>query len=317
MNSTKLTKVFIDGGEGTTGLRINARLTAREDIEVITLADEVRKDPAARQEALCSCDIAMLCLPDAAARQAIELIDCPEGKHVRVIDASTAHRTNPDWTYGFPELPGHSAEEVAASMRVAVPGCHASGYIALVLPLIRAGILPSDAALTCTSLTGYSGGGKKMIANYLESGRSPLLSAPRIYALGQSHKHLPEMVKYSENNVAPVFLPIVGNFYSGMLVTVPLHAEMLGGAKLSDITDLFRETYNNRMVRYVAAADEDGFLSAAALSGRDSMEISVFGSDDRILLAARYDNLGKGASGAALECLNLMCGADPYEGLVL
>ena len=245
------------------------------------------------------------------------MISCPEGEHVRIIDASTAHRTNPDWTYGFPELPGHSFEEVAASKRVAVPGCHASGYIALVLPLIRAGILSPDVALSCTSLTGYSGGGKKMIASYLDSGRSPLLSAPRIYALGQSHKHLPEMVKYSEANIAPVFLPIVGNFYSGMLVTVPLHAEMLGGAKLSDIASLLRETYNSRMVRYVAAADEDGFLSASALSGRDSMEISVFGSDERITLAARYDNLGKGASGAALECLNLMCGADPYEGLVL
>lgn len=308
-------KIFIDGSAGTTGLRIYERLAARGDVELLTLSEELRKDTAARGEMLNLADAAFLCLPDDAAREAVSLVENPD---VILLDTSTAHRTNPAWTYGFPELSQKHWESVRHSHRIAVPGCHASGFIALVYPLIEAGLLPRDAMLSCHSLTGYSGGGKKMIAQYREEGRDPLLDAPRQYGISQMHKHLPEMQTVTGIARAPLFSPIVADFYSGMEVTLPLFAEQLTpGVTQADVCRVLREKYNGPIVTYREAADEGGFLSAAALSGKDSMEITVVGNEERMLLVARYDNLGKGASGAALECLNIALGVDPTEGLDL
>ena len=306
-------KVFIDGAAGTTGLRIHERLAEREDITLLTLSDAERKDPAARARMLNGCDIAFLCLPDDAAREAVAMIENPD---VTVIDASTAHRTSPAFAYGFPELSDAHRQGVKTCRRIAVPGCHASGVISLTYPLIKAGILPADTHLAVHSLTGYSGGGKKMIAEYESEGRDPLLSAPRQYGIGQAHKHLPEIGSVTGLAVLPAFCPIVADFYSGMLVTVPLHAKDLNGG-IEDIKKVYEKTYTGPVVKYVPDTDEGGFLSAAALSGLDSMQISVFGNEDRILLVARYDNLGKGASGAALQCMNIAIGADETLGLIL
>ncbi|MBP3300934.1 MAG: N-acetyl-gamma-glutamyl-phosphate reductase [Clostridia bacterium] len=304
-------RVFIDGSAGTTGLRIRERLADRSDIELITLSEALRKDPAARKEALNSCDAAFLCLPDAAAVEAVSMV---ENEKVTILDTSTAHRTNPAFAYGFPELSAAHREKVASSNRIAVPGCHASGFIALVYPLIEAGVLSPDALLTCFSLTGYSGGGKKMIAEYQDADRNPLLGTPRQYALGQSHKHLKEMSAVTGLKNAPLFSPIVGDFYSGMQVSVPLFASQVK-ATPEEIRALYRSKYNTPMVRYVDAADREGFLEAGTLSGLDCMAVTVDGNEDRILLSALYDNLGKGASGAAIECMNLRFGLPATEGL--
>ncbi|MBQ8683679.1 MAG: N-acetyl-gamma-glutamyl-phosphate reductase [Clostridia bacterium] len=306
-----MTKIFIDGSAGTTGLRIHERLADRPELTVITLPDEVRKDTAARKEAINQADIAFLCLPDAAAIEAVGLVDNP---HTAIIDTSTAHRTADGWTYGFPELTGY--DRIAASKRIANPGCHASGFVALVAPLVRAGLLAADTPLTAFSLTGYSGGGKKMIADYEAADRDPLLGAPRQYGLTQQHKHLPEMAVVCGLTMAPAFCPIVGDFYSGMEVTVPLHAATLKGT-MADVADIYRQTYTGSLVRFNEAADEGGFLSAAALSGRDDMEITVTGNSDRLLLTARFDNLGKGASGAAIQNMNILLGLDETDGLVI
>ena len=233
-----------------------------------------------------------------------------------VIDTSTAHRTAPDFAYGFPELSPEFEEKIKTSKRIAVPGCHASGFIALVYPLIQSGVLPHTARLTCHSVTGYSGGGKKMIADYESEERDPLLFAPRQYALTQEHKHLKEMKALTGLAEAPIFCPIVADFYSGMVVTVPLFAGELAGG-MADIREIYKKCYDTPIVRYKEAPDEAGFLSAAGLSGRDGMEISVLGNEERILLVARYDNLGKGASGAAVECMNLVTGAEKTLGLEL
>lgn len=308
-------KVFIDGSAGTTGLRIHDRLAGRNDIELITLSEELRKDTAARKAALNEADIAFLCLPDKAAVEAVSLIENP---HTVVLDTSTAHRTAPGWAYGFPELSAAHWDNVKFSKRIAVPGCHASGFIALVYPLIEAGILPEDALLTCHSLTGYSGGGKAMIADYNTADRSPLLEAPRQYALSQSHKHLPEMCAVTGLATAPLFSPIVGDFYSGMEVTVPLFASQLRpGKTVEDIRKAYGKKYTGPMVSYCETVAADGLLSAAHLSGKDTMLVSTAGNEERILLTAVYDNLGKGASGAALECMNILMDADPTQGLVL
>ncbi len=310
-----MTKVFIDGKAGTTGLRIYERLEQREDITLLTLSEEQRKDPIKRKEMLNACDVAFLCLPDVASIEAVGMIENP---NVTVIDTSTAHRTNDDWAYGFPELSIEAENKIKSSKRIAVPGCHASGFIALVKPLIDNGILDKDVLLTCHSLTGYSGGGKKMIAEYEDNNRDIKLSAPRQYGLGQTHKHLKEMVKITGIHNAPVFSPIVGDFYSGMEVTVPLHAKMLtGGKSVEDIKEVYKNLYTTEFVKYVENSDEDGFMTANLLSGNDGMQISVLGNDDRILLVARYDNLGKGASGAAVECMNMVMGKDKNCGLVL
>ena len=305
-----MTKIFIDGSAATTGLRIFERLENREDITLLTLTGDDRKNPERRAEMLNNCDVAFLCLPDAAAIEAVSMI---KNENVVVLDTSTAHRTSPNWTYGFPELIGK--DKIANAKRIAVPGCHASGYIALVKPLIDKGIISKDTYLTCHSITGYSGGGKKMIAQY-ETEKTEDLNAPRQYGLTQNHKHLKEMKAITGTENAPVFCPIVSDFYSGMVVTVPLFSkDLLDGKTVEDIKNAYKNTYNGEIVEYTDAIDENGFVSANILSFKDNMQVSVLGNEERILLVSRYDNLGKGASGAAIQCLNIVLGCDETKGL--
>ena len=304
-----MTKVFIDGSAGTTGLRIHERLAERKDLQLLILPDELRKDASARREMFAQADIAFLCLPDAAAIEAVELA---KDANVKIIDTSTAHRVNPAWVYGFAELTGY--DKIANATRVANPGCHASGFVALIAPLVKAGLIAPDTALSCVSLTGYSGGGKKMIAEYETDEVDPLYKAPRQYGLTQAHKHLPEMGAVTGLTVAPTFCPIVADFYSGMEVTVPVFKKDLRGTA-EDIRAVYAEAYQKGLVRYNKEMGEGGFLSAAAFSGRDDMELGVFGNDERVLLVSRFDNLGKGASGAAIQNMNIMLGADEATGL--
>ncbi len=305
--------VFIDGKNGTTGLKIEERLSVKSGVKVITLPEEKRKDIKARKEALNSADVAILCLPDDAAKESVSLI---ENERVRVIDASTAHRTAAGWAYGFAELSEKFEENIKNGKRVAVPGCHAGGFIALMYPLVKNGIIGKDTALTCTSLTGYSGGGKKMIAEYESEEKNPLYVAPRVYGIAQAHKHLPEMTQISGLNVTPAFVPVVCDFYSGMEVVVPLFKSQMKKGDAAAVKAIYKELYCGNIVKYTEE-NEDGFLSAVKLAGKDSMEISVFGNGDRLLLTARYDNLGKGASGAAIECFNIMNGKNKEESLIL
>lgn len=306
-----MTRVFIDGSAGTTGLRITERLAQRQDLELLHLPETLRKDPAARAEMLHNVDAAFLCLPDDAAREAAAMA---EDAGTVIIDTSTAHRTDPDWIYGMAELTGRR-EQIRGAKRIANPGCHASGFVALAAPLTEAGILPRDAKISCFSLTGYSGGGKKMIAQY-EAGGDALLEAPRQYGLGQSHKHLPEMQKESGLETAPVFSPVVAPYYAGMEVTVPLFREQLSGG-IEEIREVYREYYHSGVIRFADGTGEDGFLSAGAFAGRDDMEITVWGNGERILLVSRFDNLGKGASGAAIQNMNLALGFEETLGLNL
>ena len=308
-----MTKVFIDGSAGTTGLRIYERLENRKDTRLLKLSEEKRKDKNARKEALNSADIAFLCLPDDAARESVSLC---ENESTVIIDTSTAHRTAEDFAYGFPELSAEHKAKIAASKRIAVPGCHASGFISLIYPLIENGIIEKSALLSCFSVTGYSGGGKKMIAEYEGENRDILLSSPRQYGIGQMHKHLPEMIAVTGLKNKPIFSPVVADFYSGMAVTVPLFADMINGSA-DDIKKIYKEKYTGPIVSYAENADENGFIAANKLAGKDSMEISVAGNDERILLISRYDNLGKGASGAAIECMNIVLGLPETEGLNL
>ena len=305
-----MTKIFIDGSAGTTGLRIADRLSDRKDITLVKLPEELRKDASARCDAICSADIAFLCLPDDAAREAVALAGDAD---VKIIDTSTAHRTHPDWAYGFPELTS-CREAIQNSKRISNPGCHASGFVALVRPLVEKGILPQDALLTCFSLTGYSGGGKKMIAQYESADRDPLLNAPRQYALTQQHKHLKEMAQRSLMDNVPVFCPIVADFYSGMEVTVSLFARDIQGS-MADIRQLYADYYRTGLVKYCDCTDSDGLLSASAYAGRDDMQVGVYGNDERILLISRFDNLGKGASGAAIQNMNILMGLPEDTGL--
>ena len=307
-------KVFIDGSAGTTGLRIYERLSCREDVEILSLPEEKRKDPISRKEMINQADVVFLCLPDDAARESVSLVENP---NTVVIDASTAHRTLPDWAYGFPELSKAHEEKILSSKRIAVPGCHASGFIALVYPLVEAGLLGKDVFLTCHSITGYSGGGKKMIADYESEDRKLLLDAPRQYALGQQHKHLKEMKAMTRIDNAPIFSPIVADFYSGMTVTVPLFKGQLLKGDAETVKEVYRNKYQNEFVQYVETLDEGGLLSGLAVSGKDCMKVTVAGNEERILLIAGYDNLGKGASGAAVECMNMAIGAERTKGLVL
>ena len=304
--------VFIDGSQGTTGLRIVQRLSQRKDIELLRLPEEKRKDSAARREMLNSCDVALLCLPDAAAMESADMVENP---HVRILDTSTAHRTAPGWAYGFPELSEERRAQILKSRRIAVPGCHASGFIALVHPLVAAGILPRDALLSCHSITGYSGGGKKMIAEYEADGRDVQLDAPRQYGLTQQHKHLREMQKITGIDYAPIVSPIVSDFYSGMVVTVPLFRQQLkGGAGIDEVRSVYEKTYTGPVV-VCEDRSSGGFLAGNAAAGTDRMHICVQGNPERILLTACYDNLGKGASGAAIQLMNLILGARETEGL--
>lgn len=308
-------KVFIDGREGTTGLRIIDRLKDRRDIELMLIPEDKRKDLEERRKYLNACDVAFLCLPDAAAIEAVSLID---NENVRIIDTSTAHRINPDWVYGFPELKKELAEKLPTAKRVAVPGCHASGFNAIVSPLVEAGIIGSDALITCFSLTGYSGGGKKMIAQY-ETEKQDEMNSARIYALGQEHKHLPEMAAISGLENKPVFSPIVDDYYSGMLVTVPFFgSEVKGG--IEAVRKVYLDKYSDKQFIDISDINGEGqgsMLGSNNLSGKDKMQIFVTGNNERFTVSARFDNLGKGASGAAVQCMNIMLGFNEAEGLDL
>lgn len=311
-------KVFIDGKEGTTGLRIYERFADRTDIRLLTIRDELRKDPAERKKLINEADIVFLCLPDTAAREAVSLCENPG---VKIIDTSTAHRTAAGWVYGFPELSAEQRQRIAAGRRIAVPGCHACGFVSLAYPLVKAGILPPDYPLVCYSVTGYSGGGKSMIAQYESTDRPKALDSPRQYGLTQRHKHLPEMRAVCGLAQDPVFAPIVADFYSGMVVSLPLYAKLLAKpAGPAEIHEVFAKHYEGqKLVTVLPFGDsgEGGYMATNALSGKDRLEILVTGNEERILLCARFDNLGKGASGAAVQCMNLMLGLDETAGLQL
>ena len=306
-------KIFIDGSEGTTGLRIHERFQNRDDIQLLTISSELRKDAAERARLINESDFTFLCLPDAAAREAVSMID---NDHVRIIDPSTAHRTEPGWAYGFPELSPEHRSAIVTGNRVAVPGCHASGFVSLVYPLVAHGVLSPDAPVSSFSLTGYSGGGKKMIADYEGENRSVELDAPREYALSQQHKHLKEMKAICGLNKAPLFSPIVADYYSGMLVSVPLFGEFLHGIDTPEqLHELLCDHYAGQKFVRVMPFGAEG--SGIRRSGWDGMEIFVSGNPERMVLSASFDNLGKGASGAAIQCLNLMMGCDEAKGLNL
>ncbi len=312
-----MAKIFIDGREGTTGLRIVERFADRDDVELLQIPSDQRKDPGTVKQFIHDSDVTFLCLPDPAAREAAALA---EGEEAILIDASTAHRTEPDWAYGFPELSAAHRAAIRSAGRIAVPGCHATGMISLVYPLIAAGILPVDYPLSCFSITGYSGGGKKMIAAYEAQDRPRELYAPRMYGLSQMHKHLKEMQAVTGLSRTPLFSPIVGDFYSGMLVSVPLYTDMLNGTQsLKSIRDALAAHYDKaaliRVMPLGAEDDLDGFLGSNNCAGWDGLEIYVTGNADRILLTARFDNLGKGASGAAIQCLNIVLGCEETKGL--
>jgi len=305
--------VFIDGREGTTGLQIYDRLAAREDIELLLIDEAKRKDPAARSVCLNAADLVFLCLPDAAAREAVSMIENPK---TRVIDASTAHRIDPTWVYGFPEL--HSLRRrIPEAMRVANPGCHATGFLSLVAPLVTQGLLSPDYPLSCHSLTGYSGGGKALIAEYEDAARSPLLDAPNLYALGLNHKHLPEMQAIAGLSTPPVFSPILGDIYKGMATSVPLQNRLLPKKPTAhELWEALCEYYEGSALISVAPfGGETPRLAANALAGSDRLEIVVCGHEKQTLLCALFDNLGKGASGAAVQNMNLMLGFPECAGL--
>lgn len=312
------TRIFIDGSEGTTGLRIYERFEGREDIELLPIDPELRKDIGERKRLLNSADVVFLCLPDAAARESAGLV---ENGNVRVIDTSTAHRTEEGWVYGFPELSAKQREAVAGGKRIAVPGCHATGFISLVYPLVASKVLAADYPFSAFSLTGYSGGGKKMIAQYEAEGRKPELDAPREYALSQKHKHLKEMKKIAGLAREPLFSPIVSDYYSGMVVSVPVYGEFLEGYAGADgLRGFFVEYYKGqRFIKVMEAGAEEelegGMMAGNGCSGWDGLRIYVTGNEERIVLTAQFDNLGKGASGAAVQCLNLMLGCGEEKGL--
>ena len=311
-------KIFIDGSEGTTGLRIHERFADRDDIEILSIESDLRKDIAERKRLINESDITFLCLPDAAARESVSLV---ENDHVRIIDTSTAHRTEAGWAYGFPELSAKHRDAIKNGKRIAVPGCHATGFISAVYPLVAGGILPADYPVAAFSLTGYSGGGKKMIAEYEGEERNPDLDAPREYALTQKHKHLPEMQVITGLSRAPLFSPIVADYYSGMVVSVPIHTEFLRKYKTpAELASYFAGYYKGEKFISVAQDTENlygGMLAGNSLSGWDGLKIYVTGNDERVIVSAQFDNLGKGASGAAVQCLNILLGCDEAKGLVL
>lgn len=306
-------KVFIDGGHGTTGLKIHERLDQRDDIEILRIDEAHRIDLDARIEMTKQADISILCLPDAASRELAQAAP-PD---VRLIDTSTAHRTNPDWVYGMPELAPGQREKIRNAARVANPGCHATGFILLVRPLVDAGILPPDYPLDAFCITGYSGGGKKMIQNHEKADREAYLSSPGQYGLTQKHKHLPEMVMMTGISQAPAFSPIVGDFYSGMVMTVPLHTGMLHGSPgPEEIRQVYRERYGEeKMIRVMDKDPEDGFIHSNVMAGSDEFQIFVTGNEERVLLLSRFDNLGKGASGQAVQNMNIMLGIEETKGV--
>ncbi len=311
-------KVFIDGSEGTTGLRINERFRGRDDIELITIAPELRKDPAEIKKLINLSDVTFLCLPDQAAIEAVELV---ENDKTVIIDASTAHRTEPGWAYGFPELSKEHREAIRNSKRIAVPGCYASGFIALAYPLIKQGIMPADYPVSILGISGYSGGGKKLIAAYEEEGRDPKFDSARVYAWTQSHKHLKEMKAVTGLTRLPLFTPMTTNYHSGMIVEIPLYTELLKGVRNPvELRDFFYDYYKDEKFINVLPADyaqTEGAVFSDTLAGNDGMEIIVSGNEERLVAATRFDNLGKGASGAAVQCLNIVMGCSEDKGLNL
>lgn len=313
------TKIFIDGSEGTTGLRIYERFEGRDDIELLRISSDLRKDVNERKRLINESDITFLCLPDAAARESVSLV---ENGNVRIIDTSTAHRTEEGWAYGFPELSKEHRDAIKNGKRIAVPGCHATGFMSLVYPLVAGGLLPKDYPVAAFSLTGYSGGGKKMIAEYEDEGRNKDTFAPREYALTQQHKHLKEMKAITGLVREPLFSPIVADYYSGMVVSVPVYTEFLTKCKNpKEMTEYFANYYKGqKFVKVVENGNEDlygGMLAGNTLSGWDGLKIYITGNEDRMMLSAQFDNLGKGASGAAVQCLNIVLGCEEDKGLVL
>ena len=311
-------KVFIDGSEGTTGLRIDERFRRRDDIELLHINPELRKDPEERKKMIRASDITFLCLPDEAARESAALA---EGEDVVIIDTSTAHRTEEGWAYGFPELSDAHRTAIKEGTRIAVPGCYATGFISLVYPLIAGGILPKDYPVSSFAISGYSGAGKKTIAAYESADRPKELSG-REYALTQQHKHLKEMKKITGLARTPLFSPIIDDYYSGMVVSVQLYADMLSRKELPEsLLDFYADYYKNRQFIKVSAADDEtaagGFLAGNSLSGWDGLKIYVTGNADRMVVSSQFDNLGKGASGAAIQCMNIILGCDESKGLDL
>ena len=305
-----MTKVFIDGSAGTTGLRIADRLKNRADLQILTLTGDARKDPAARKEALFASDIAFLCLPDAAAKEAVALA---EGSKVRIIDTSTAHRTNDAWAYGFAELSSAHRAAIENSSRVANPGCHASGFISSVCPLVAKGIIDRNFPLTAYSLTGYSGGGKSLIAEYEDCSRDIRHESHRIYGTTLSHKHLPEMQKVCGLDLPPVFSPILGDFYEGMATSI-----LLPGFNAEKVWNALAEHYEGqRIVTVAPLGGDESVIYASTLAGKDSMRLIVTGHETQTMVTALFDNLGKGASGAAIQNMNIMLGLDETTGLEL
>ncbi|WP_342756806.1 N-acetyl-gamma-glutamyl-phosphate reductase [Kineothrix sedimenti] len=313
------TKIFIDGSEGTTGLRIHERFMGRDDIEILPVSQELRKDENERRRLINSSDISILCLPDTAARESVGMI---ENENVRIIDTSTAHRTQDDWSYGFPELSENHRKAVAKGKRIAVPGCHATGFISLLYPIVAEGILSSEYPVSGFSITGYSGGGKSMIAQYEDEKRVPEFDSPREYALSQQHKHLKEMKKIAGLSREPLFSPIVADYYSGMVVSVPLYTEFLKGCHTPDkLRTFFHDYYAGQKLIHVMpqSAEEEikGMMAGNGCSGWDGLKLYVTGNEERAVLTAQFDNLGKGASGAAIQCLNIMLGCEEQKGLNL
>lgn len=313
------TKIFIDGSEGTTGLRIHERFAGRDDVELLPIASELRKDAGERKRLINESDITFLCLPDAAARESVSLI---ENENVRIIDTSTAHRTEEGWAYGFPELSGEFRDKISKGKRIAVPGCYATGFISLVYPLIQSGIMPRDYPVATFAMSGYSGAGRKAIAVYESKDRAPEFDAPREYALSQQHKHLKEMTKITGLQRTPLFSPMVCDYYSGMIVTLPLYTDLLNGKpSLQEVQEKLAAFYEGEpFIQVMPLGKEEetnGFLAGNARSGWDGLEIFVTGNEDRILVSSRFDNLGKGASGAAIQCMNIVMGVDEKKGLNL
>ena len=314
-------KVFVDGSEGTTGLRIFERFQGRDDIELIKIDPELRKDPEERKKLINSSDITFLCLPDVAARESAGLVD-PDNDHTVIIDTSTAHRTEEGWAYGFPELSDKHLEKVKTGNRIAVPGCYASGFISLIYPLVAQGIIPKDYPVSAFALSGYSGAGKKTIAVYESEDRPSELSSGREYALAQQHKHLKEMKAITGLSRTPLFSPIIDDYYSGMVVSSQFYADMLSKKMTpSELLEFYREYYAGKKFIKVAEADDEtaasGFLAGNSLSGWDGLKIYVTGNEERIVVSSQFDNFGKGASGAAIQCMNIRIGCEEAKGLNL
>lgn len=312
-------KVFIDGSEGTTGLRIFERFVGRDDIELLKIPSEQRKNPDEVKKYINASDITFLCLPDAAAQEAVAMV---ENENVIIIDTSTAHRTKEGWAYGYPELSDKHRNAIKTGKRIAVPGCYATGFITIIYPLVAGGILSKNYPVSAFAISGYSGAGKKTIAVYEAQERDKELDAPREYALTQNHKHLKEMQKITGLDKIPLFSPIICDYYSGMLLTTPFYTDMLIGNPTPEKVHAFFQDYYAKekfikVMPFGKEAEYNGFLAGNACSGWDGIEIYITGNEERLLVSTRFDNLGKGASGAAIQCMNILLGCEEDKGLVL